>query len=144
MTRTEIFFNLRAKINIPELSSELIWCTDIRQLKDKAIKVYEHDNHLSLDLGEITIFENIKLRFGTNSNDDYKLKRIVGTYANYSDAKALCDLLIQILNSPDEYYDNQEQLFVFWSDENIEIKVCTRDHHGGPWFEYSIIKKNCT
>ena len=144
MTRTEIFTNIKSRITVPEINGDLIWCSDIRTLKNKATEVYEHENHLSLDFGEITIFNNIKLRFGTNSNDNYKLKSITGTYAKYQDAKALCDKLIPILNNPDENYDVEEQLFVSWADENIEIKVCTRDHHGGPWFEYSITKKNCT
>jgi hypothetical protein len=144
MKRKEIFLKIKSGIKSSRDNFEFKWCSDIRLLKNKAVNVYEHENHLSLNLGEIEVFENIKLNYGTNSNNEFKLKSISGTYADYKDAKCLTERLIETLGEPDEYTDVQEHLFAYWSENDIIIQVCTRDHHGGPWFEYSISKKSCT
>lgn len=142
--RVEIFASLKDKIVIVSKNLELKWCSDIRLLKDKAVNIYESENNLSLDFGEIEVFGNIKLQFGTNSGDNYKFTRIIGTFAQYKEAKILTNKLIDILGRPDEFTDVQEHLFAYWTANNIVIQVCQRDHHGGPWYEYSISKKNCT
>lgn len=144
MTREELFSSIKTGIKSNKDSIEFKWCSDIRELKSIAVKVYEHENHLSLDLGIIEVFENIKLNYVTDSNNDFKLKGIRGTYAHYSDAKELTNKLIDTIGKPDQFTDVQEHLFAHWSDNNVVVQVCTRDHHGGPWFEYSISKKNCT
>lgn len=140
--RDYIFESIKKGIKL-ENGHLIEWWTELSELIKFSNNHYQDDSYISLQFGELKLFENIDLNISTSklTRDGTTLTSVGTGIRDKKEVKSLIDKLIHVLGKPDEFYDGDYGIFTHWENNNNRIEIITRDHHGGSWYEFHIKTK---
>ncbi len=148
MTKTEIFASLKNGLRIGKNGETVKWSTPLTEL-EKYCETFSQTDNLPTHIyfGQKEIIPGVTLGLYTpfdtyrNNNNQPNLFH-VGQNLNETTVKTLVTTLTNMLGQADEQNETYG-IFRKWKDQDTEICIFPRSHHGSDWNAITIEIKNC-